>query len=77
MLTAPDHLHGRMHKHTPQEIRDERSQWALDAGRAGASAAEVGEALGISQHSAWRLMHDAGWRWHDQARRIRRPQVQA
>ena len=71
-LTAPDHLTGRMTKHTPQELRDERAQWALEAGQAGHSAEAVGEALGISGVNARKIMINAGWRWWAQPRISRR-----
>ena len=61
-LTAPDHLTGRMTKWTPQETRDERAQWALEAGQAGHSAAAVAEALGVATHTARTIMTKAGWR---------------
>ena len=71
-LTAPDHLTGRMSKHTPQNIRDERSAWALEAGQAGHSAEAVGEALGISGVNARVIMVNAGWQWWAQPRISRR-----
>mgnify|MGYP003562138475 FL=1 len=71
-LTAPDHITGRMLKHTPQHIRDERAQWALEAGQAGHSAAAVAEALGISAANARVIMVNAGWQWWAQPRINRR-----
>lgn len=71
-LTAPDHLTGRMTKHTPQHIRDERAQWALEAGQAGHSADAVAEALGVATFTARTIMTKAGWRWWAQPRISRR-----
>lgn len=74
MLTAPAHLRGKMTKHTDPAIIAERSAWALQAGRDGWSSYAVGEALGISQHSAHSLMAKAGWRWWTQNMRMTIPQ---
>ena len=71
-LTAPDHICGRMTKWTPQETRDERAAWALEAGQAGHSSEAVAEALGISSFSARKIMTNAGWQWWAQPRRLRR-----
>lgn len=71
-LTAPPHLTGRMTKWTPQHIRDERAQWALEAGRAGHSAKAVGDALGITDVNARVIMVNAGWKWWEQPRISRR-----
>ena len=71
-LTAPDHITGRMTKWTPQELRDERAEWALAAGQAGHSAFAVAEALGIADHTARTIMTKAGWQWWAQPRISRR-----
>lgn len=71
-LTAPDHLTGRMTKWTPQHIRDERAQWALEAGQAGHSTYAVAEALGVNQITAHNIMVKAGWQWWAQPRISRR-----
>ena len=71
-LTAPPHLRGRMSRWTPQALRDERLAWMLARGREGHSSAAVADALGIGQKAAHHAMHKAGWRWHEQPRRIRR-----
>ena len=60
-LTAPKRLTGRMSKHTPQDLRDDRAAWAANAGRAGYSSVAVGKALGIKQRCAYRIMKQGGW----------------
>ena len=60
-LVAPAHLMGRMTKWTPEAIRDERTQWAVQQGRAGYSSGDVGAALGIAQPNAWNIMILGGW----------------
>ncbi|MFT4149216.1 MAG: hypothetical protein QM656_03390 [Paracoccaceae bacterium] len=73
-LTAPEHLRGRMTKWTPQPLLDERADWAVTAGKQGYSAGCVGEALGISQFAAQRIMRAKGWQWWLQrGHRIFRP----
>lgn len=69
-LVAPHHLRGRMTKWTPQEVRDERTRWAVEQGRKGYSSGDVGAALGIAQRNAWRVMVLGGWdAWVEQRAR--------
>lgn len=65
-LTAPDHLTGRMTKHTPQAIRDARTAWVMEAKRAGHSTAAIAEGLGIRERNAFAILKAAGWdAWAD------------
>lgn len=60
-LVAPDHLKGRMTKHTPEEVRAERAAWAAAAGRQGYGSLSVSRALGIAQNNALTVMRQGGW----------------
>ena len=72
-LTAPAHLAGRMTKWTPEAIRQERTQWAVQQGRRGYSSGDVGSALGIAQRNACRIMILGGWdAWAEQREKARR-----
>lgn len=77
MLTPHDHIKGRLGKHTPQAIRDERDKWCADMISAGHSCRVIGEALGIGRPEAYKAGRRAGWvkpvstypkRLHDQIR---------
>lgn len=48
-LTAPSHLRGRMTRHTPKALRDERISWMADRIAEGYTQAEMAAALGVTQ----------------------------
>ncbi|AKG94560.1 hypothetical protein Shpa_49 [Paracoccus phage Shpa] len=60
-LVAPDHLKGRMTKHTPEAVRAERAAWAAAAGRQGYGSLSVSRALGMTEKNALPIMRRGGW----------------
>jgi len=60
-LIAPPHLRGPMSRHSPEELRLERRQWAVNAGRIGYASTDVAQALGIAQTPAYQMMRKGGW----------------
>ena len=61
VLVAPERFVGGFTKWTPKALREEREKWAAEQGRKGYSSTEVGEAIGITQANAHRIMVLGGW----------------
>jgi len=59
-LIAPAHLRGRMTRHTPQQLRDERIAWITASYAAGHSQGDIADALGIGQSALSTAMLKAG-----------------
>lgn len=59
-LIAPDHLRGRMTRHTPQQLRAERISWITASYAAGHSQGDIADALGIGQSALSTAMLKAG-----------------
>lgn len=70
---APQRIRGRLHECAPQALKDERIAWALARARAGYTAREISEALGVSPKTACTLLRGGGNNWFDQPRSIRHP----
>lgn len=60
-LTAPDHLRGRMSKHTPAALKDERNAWAAQAARDGHSMTAISAALGIGDNPTRQAVINGGY----------------
>ena len=60
-LEAPEHLRGRMNYWTDDKLKQERMEWAAEAGRRGYSSAAVAAALGLKPSYAEDIMRQGGW----------------
>lgn len=60
-LKAPEHLFGKLGKHTPQELRDERDRWVAQARRDGYSLGDTARAIGLSEAAAMGAASRGGW----------------
>ena len=72
ILTAPDHLKGRMSKWTPQALRDERMAWMLARAKEGHTGPQIAASLGIAATNVNTYLRSQGYQWWDQPRDIRR-----
>ncbi|MDQ7262245.1 helix-turn-helix transcriptional regulator [Paracoccus sp. PS-1] len=59
-LTAPDHLRGRMTRHNPPHIRDERAAWIKARCDEGHRQGDIAAALGIHDSTVSSILHNRG-----------------
>lgn len=59
-LTAPEHLRGRMTRHNPPRIRDERAAWIKARCDEGHGQGDIAAALGIHFSTVSSILHNRG-----------------
>ncbi|RQP04121.1 MAG: XRE family transcriptional regulator [Paracoccus sp. BP8] len=59
-LTAPSHLRGRMTRHNPPHIRDERAAWIKARCDEGHRQGDIAAALGIHDSTVSSILHNRG-----------------
>lgn len=75
-LDPPEHIRGKLHRFSPQSLKDERNKWCADMARAGYSSRKIAEPLGVHRHSVIRFAILGGFDWQAQTKRLSRHHLQ-
>ena len=59
-LLPPQHIKGRMHQHTPPEVREERDKWIAERRTEGYRLREISDAICLDLSSVARIIGERG-----------------